>query len=97
MLKKKIEHITKEYLRLSKDEMVLFREGIEEQIKQIKDRFGRVKGADILKRKLGEFPESLFIILMSRLSPDEMAEFKSQEIQRWFFKKFREFRITEQI
>lgn len=61
------------------------------------NKWGEVKGVDILERKVYEIPETLFSIFQIRLNSEETAFLYSKQGALWFAKQFPEFRYTEKI
>lgn len=61
------------------------------------NKFAEMKGSDIINRRLGEMPETLYAMFQTRLTPEEFTWFRSQEGGRWFFKTFPQYRETKTI
>lgn len=58
------------------------------------NKFAELKGSDVVERQLGEIPETLFVLLMKHLSPEEYVWYQSRKGAQWFYNTFKEFKVT---
>lgn len=92
-----IEKLVADYKQLFSEEYQAFLSGQKIKVQARANKFSEFKGTDILERKLGEYPATLFTILQMKLPPDSFAFLDSIEGAHWFFNRFPEFRETEKI
>ena len=94
---KKITEVVHQYIRTNPQEYKAVKILINEQRKELRTKFAEPKGKGVLGRKLVEIPETLFSILVMRLSLEETEYYKSKSGTRWFAKQFPEFKVAEKI
>lgn len=93
--KVKMTNYVNAYKSLYKDEFLQF--ATAQKVNQLnqKDKYSEVKGSEIIERKLGEIPETLYAIFKSRLEPSEFEWFRTTPGAHWFYKTFPEFSETK--
>jgi len=96
--KDKIRGIVKTYLEIYSTEYSQFHTGLLAKRGNLRDKFASTKGSEIIERELFEIPETLYTILLSRLSPAEINFWRSRPGSIWFAKAFqKEFGVPEKI
>jgi len=95
--KRKITDLVKSYKAFYKTEFDDFSKALKVKVELKKNKWGEVKGMDILERKVYEIPETLFSIFQVRLNSEETAFLYSKKGALWFAKEFPEFRYTDKV
>ena len=97
-IQKKIIGVVDAYKQFYPDDYKVVVKIVKEKRLNLKNRFGDItKQMDTMKRRLTEYPETLFFLLNKILSEDEMKYFSSLKGHHWFANRFPEFRITEKV
>lgn len=102
-VKPKLREIVKTYQELFPDEYRAVIEIVKQKRKNMKDKFGSVKGKDAnttdgaLERAMFEISETLSTIIYRQLTPEELLWHNSSRGSEWFQKTFREFSLAESI
>lgn len=94
-----IKTIVEDYKWLFKVEYQDFLQWIKEVQKQQENKFATITGQEdeIIQRKLGEVPETLHVMFQKRLDTEDREYLRSKKGSRWFYKTFKEFRVTKDI
>lgn len=95
-IKIKISNLVETYKMLQPDEYQQVVQLVKEKRGKLADEYAIVK-SDYVERQLGEFPATLFDMFVHNLEPNEMEWFREKEGHRWFYNKYKEFRITKKI
>jgi len=96
--KDKIREVVKMYLSLYSTEYSQFHAALREKRTKLKDKFGSTKGLETIERELFEIPETLYTILLARLTPEEIKFWRSRPGSIWFAKAYhKEFGVPEKI
>jgi hypothetical protein len=101
--KAKIRAAVEEYIRLFPTEFALFKKQLADNVDKddIFNPYQRVAGADMIERKLGEIPETLYYALRKTLTDDEWDWFQHDKGKfngtHWFYETFPAFRTTSAI
>ena len=96
-IKFKITQLVESYKVFYKTEFNDFVKGHKAKLELKKNKWGEVKGMDMVERRVYEIPETLFSIFQIRLDPEEIAFLYSKKGALWFAKEFPEFRYTEKV
>ena len=95
---KKIMHYVSEYRRVFSEEYEDVVEALAYKRKIQTTKFAEMPDDNsLIRRKLGEMPATLFAILQMQLNAEEKEYFSSKKGLRWFYRTYKEFRITEKI
>lgn len=95
--KAKITALVESYKTFYKQEYNDFLRGQKVALDLKANKWGEIKGTDIIERRVYDIPETLFSIFQIRLTPEELTFLYSKKGALWFAKEFIEFRYTEKI
>lgn len=95
--KNKIEIIIKTYIELFPYEYRAFNDMMDIKVADLINKFGEVQGSEIVERKIAEYPENLYMILMRQLDTNEHKEVFSKEGQRWLVRNFPAFKAVQSV
>ena len=94
-IKSKINTIVDSYLTTYNMEAKAFLVAHKAKLDNQSNKFGKIKGSDMVERVLHEVPETLFIMLKTGLEEHEWEWWISKEGGRWFAKKFKAMSLTK--
>lgn len=92
-----IRMLVDEYKKIFPMEYAMFLKQMEINRLNTFNKFAEVKHTDAIERKIVEYPETLYVILLDKLSSEEFTWFSSKEGARWFAKKYPEFRVATKL
>lgn len=96
-VQKKIAQITDQYKELSSWEYQTVVEEIRKNRNNQANAYGSLKGDHVMERAIKEVPETLYVLMTLKLSPEELKYWNSKEGNRWFVRLFPEFSLVEKV
>lgn len=97
-VKAHIEAIVTEYIRLWPDDYGNVKRSVAIEKDGLADpRFSQVKGTSFLLRKLTDYPEQLYYMLVNQLTDEEKDWWKSVAGGRWFARRFPTFTLPDKV
>lgn len=92
-----ISALVEEYKKIFPQEFYAFEQQMKRNFYEQSNDYGEIKGSDMVERKLVEYPETLYAILMQKLSQEDFVWFSSKKGVRWLAKKHPEFKVVNKI
>lgn len=91
--------ITSQYRKLFPQEYADMVAIVKQKRSDTVTKFAEIKGLknEIISRKLGEMPSTLFQLFQIKFTDEEKVWFKTKEAMRWFYRRYPEFRVTKEI
>ena len=97
-IKQKVENIVSDYKKLFYSEYLAVCDIVIQKRKNTINDFGEtLDPGSALGRQILEMPDTLHAIFNTRLTGEELKEFREKENQRWFAKRFGEFCVVNKL
>ena len=93
----KISALVEGYKKAFQEDYVLMCRVVQGLRGKQKTKFAEMPQTGYNERLLGEYPETLDAIFNLRLTQEEKDYFNSKKGARWFFKKYKEFSMTDDL
>lgn len=93
----KLIQITEEYKRLFQEEYLMLIKDNQLRRNALTQNSGEIKTADYMERTLMEYPETLFTMILAKLTPEDFTYFDSKPGARWYAKKYPVFLIPKSV